>query len=237
MIETVTRNLVFLSSSHIYGSSGWDEGYEIPLCLQGVQGVRWFLPQGPLQLKQFLQSQDGEVFVVIRVKHLTERVLQAFLSWNRIYLKLSFIFVAEVIENAVHQVGDLKSRLLLFYESEGERISKAVTRRLLGFDVRSRRQERKLVQVPVMLKKSITEEKSPTGKGVQFLKEGQMRDFSKGGAQIELGQTCVRLRDFISIMYQNRNGEWVSVESQVRWVVSTSQGQQLVGVQFLAVSA
>ncbi|NUN05647.1 MAG: PilZ domain-containing protein [Bdellovibrio sp.] len=239
MQKFMNRNVVFLSSSHM-GQSSWNIGEGVPEYLQGLQGVRWVYPQGPKELKAYLDVQldvqTEEVFVVVRVSNLTQRVIQAFLSWSHLYLKISFIFIAQTIENTAHQMDALSSKLLFIYESESPRIAQIVTRRLMGLMVKTRKQERKPVQTPVILKKSATEEVAAPGR-VQYLKEGQMRDFSKGGAQIFLGQECVRLKDFISLMYQNRNGEWVSVESQVRWVVSTGQGQQLIGVQFLALSA
>lgn len=75
------------------------------------------------------------------------------------------------------------------------------------------------------------------GELIQFLRDGQMQDFSRGGALIALKEKGVQEKDLVSLIYKNRHGQWVSVESQVRWVVSTAQGEQIIGVQFLAVSA
>ncbi|WP_374079724.1 PilZ domain-containing protein [Bdellovibrio bacteriovorus] len=182
-------------------------------------------------------TQQGEIFVIVRVENLTQRLVQAFLNWGKLNVKLSFIFIAQTIEKTAQQVAFANTQMLFLFESEAPRIADLVTRRLLGLAVKSRKQERITVQSQVMLKKSVFAEESPTGRGVQFLREGQMQDFSKGGAQISIGQGQVKIKDFISLMYQNRHGQWVSVESQVRWVVSTAAGDQIIGVQFLAVSA
>lgn len=175
--------------------------------------------------------------MIIRTETLSQRVLQAFLSWGQLHVKSSFIFIAQTIEKTAQQLALKSSRFLLLYESEGPRIADLVTRRLMGLPVRSRKQERMAVQSQVMLKKSALAPESPTGGWVQFLREGQMSDFSQGGARIALEKGGVKQKDFISLMYQNRHGRWVSVESQVRWVVSTEDGDQIIGVQFLAVSA
>lgn len=220
------RDLVFLSSSQ-----------SLPSYLQGLRGVRWHFTQNPEELKQYLMKQQGEIFVIVRVENLTQRLVQAFLNWAKLNVKLSFIFIAQTIEKTAQQVAFANTQMLFLFESEAPRIADLVTRRLLGLAVKSRKQERITVQSQVMLKKSIFAEESPTGRGVQFLREGQMQDFSKGGAQISVGQGQVKIKDFISLMYQNRHGQWVSVESQVRWVVSTATGDQIIGVQFLAVSA
>lgn len=159
------------------------------------------------------------------------------MGWMQLNVKLSFIFIAQTVEKSVYQMIFSNSKILVLFESESLRIADLVTRRLMGLQVISRRQERKAVQAPVMVKKSVVAEESPTGRGLQFLKEGQMNDFSKGGAQVSLLGGKVQLKDFLSVMYQNRHGQWVAVESQVRWVVSKETGEQLIGVQFLAVSA
>ncbi|WII71911.1 PilZ domain-containing protein [Bdellovibrio sp. 22V] len=175
--------------------------------------------------------------MVVRADFISRRTVQAFLGWAKVHANTCFIFIAQTIESAAYQLSLSSAKVLFFHESEGERIGSLLARRIQGETVRSRRQERMAVQSQVMLKKSVMTKDSPTGAGVQFLREGHMKDFSQGGAQISLGQGGVRVRDFISLMYQNRHGQWVSVESQVRWVVSTSLGEQIIGVQFLAVSA
>lgn len=222
------KDLIFLSSSQ----------YGLPPYLQGLKGVRWRYAQTPEELKKLLMSQQGEIFVIIRSESLSERTVQAFMSWGKLKLKTSFIFIAQNIEKAAHQLTLANSQILLIYESEGLRIADIVTRRLLGLAVKSRKQERVPVQSQVMLKKSMVVDESPTGNTVQLLREGQMNDFSQGGAQIAVCEGGgVFVKDFVSLMYQNRHGRWVSVESQVRWVVSTNTGEQIIGVQFLAVSA
>lgn len=173
----------------------------------------------------------------MRTERLNMRTVEAFLSWNRLKVKLSFIFIAPKIERPVHQVALSEPNVLVIFESEGERITELVTRRLRGLPVKSRKRERKPLQSQVVLKRSTLAESSPTGKMVQFLGEGQMKDFSQGGAQIVLAQGGMRAKDFVSMMYRDYQGQWVSVESQVRWVTPTPQGGQIIGLQFLAVSA
>ncbi len=116
------------------------------------------------------------------------------------------------------------------------KIISGTARRIRWGFMESRRQERFSIQSAVMLKKSVVSDSSPTGEGVQFLKEGVMVDFSEGGARITLKEESVHPKDFLSVMYKNRHGKWVSVESQVRWVRGFADGRQHIGVQFLAVT-
>ena len=206
---------------------------EVPAYLAELRGARWHWARDPEQLKQILKMRHGEVCVIVRTEKLTERVVQAFLTWTKVKPKLSFIFIAQAIENTVYQLTLNSSAVLVVRESEGRTITNLVSRCLNGLSLKSRRQERIPVDSPVMLKKFNADPQSPIGSGMQFLREGEMKDFSQGGALIKVKDGMVSSKDFVSLMYQDANGKWVSIESQVRWV-STSPLGQVIGVQFLA---
>ncbi len=209
----------------------------IPSVLQGIQGIRWKYMTNLEDLRNHLHHPKGEVFVIIHLQELTARNLQTFMSWLRFKIRLNFIFIAEMVERACFNLYPLPSQTLVLFQSEGIRIKDAVMRKLMGLDVKSRKMERAPVRSKVMVKKSVMMEKSPTGQAVRFLREGLMQDFSKSGAQIRVVDSGIQEKDFVSLMYQNRHGHWVSVESQVRWAANTNQGYQILGVQFLALNA
>jgi hypothetical protein len=220
------KHAIYLSSSQV-----------LPTYLQNVKGVRWLFAKDPAEFREILAKQQGELLVVVKSDFLKLRTVETLSAWAQSHVRLSFIFVVQAIEKAAYQVSLNQPKWLFIYESEGQRITEVITRRILGQAVKSRRQERIEVKAPVMLKKSMTADRSPTGGNVQFLKEGEMNDFSQGGAKISMEASGVKVKDFISLMYRNNAGRWVSIESQVRWVMSTASGKQIIGVQFLAVSA
>lgn len=210
---------------------------QIPSVLKGLDGVKWTCISNLESLKNHLKSSTGEIFVIVQLQELTHRSLQAFVEWLKFKVKINFIFIVQSIESTCFKFYPLPSQILVLFESEGKRIQDAVMRKLVGLPVQSRKQERLPVQSQVMVKKSALTEESPTGKSVQFLREGQMQDFSKSGAMIQVEDTKLKAKDFVSLMYQNRHGHWVAVESQVRWVSELNNGNQVLGVQFLAVKA
>lgn len=225
MRNETLKDLIYLSSSH-----------DLPLYLQNLRGVRWYRSQSVADLKEVIKSYQGEIHVVVRSDVLSLRAVQAFMSWGHARIKASFIFIAQSIEKSVHQMALNHPNILVVRESEGDKITSIIMRRIQGERLKSRKQERVPVQSVVMLKKSVTSDTSPTGEWVQFLKEGMMVDFSQGGAQITLDEESVQRKDFLSLMYKNQHGKWVSVESQVRWVQGYTDGRQVVGVQFLAMT-
>ncbi|HWU44615.1 MAG TPA: PilZ domain-containing protein [Bdellovibrio sp.] len=210
----------------------------LPSYLTSLPGVRWHLASSKEKLKLLLKTQK-EVCVIVQSDFLNVRQVQAFLSWIQIRQDISFIFIARNIEDGVYKLN-LKGHPVFFLkESESDFIPGIVTRCLRDRGARGRRQERCFVQSSVMLKKSTIAYQSPTGGGVQFLREGRMKDFSPGGAQIlcEGRRSLIAVKDFLNLIYQDRSGKWVSIETQVRWIASSAEGQQIIGVQFLAMSA
>lgn len=209
----------------------------MPAYLQGLDSIQWHQARSSEELKQLLKIFRQDARVVIRSDFLSKKTLEAFLGWTKAGLRVFFIFIAQTIENSAYQVSLGHPEVVLIRESERKNIAQILERALEGKIVRSRKQERVSVQSPVILKKSALSITSPIGAWVQMLREGQMQDFSAGGARVSLEQGSLRSRDYISLMYKNDQGQWVSVESQVRWVVSTGRGTEIIGVQFLAVSA
>ncbi|MBO9665728.1 MAG: PilZ domain-containing protein [Bdellovibrio sp.] len=223
MSITAYRDVIYLCADPVW-----------PEYLTELDGVKWIHANNPERLKQILKSRHGEVLVIVRANNLTQKVVEAFMSWMKVKTKLSFIFIAQTIDNAVFQLTLNNPQALVVRESDGSTITSMVTRCLQGLNLKSRRQERQAVEAPVMLKKFSADPQSPTGVGVQFLREGGMKDFSQGGALIEINDGTVSAKDFLSLMYRDQNGKWVSIESQVRWVSLSPSGYQIIGVQFLA---
>lgn len=221
----IAKNVVYLNSSQ-----------ELPDCLTNLQGVRWHYAKDPAEFRSVMSDLKGDLYVIVRAQFLGLRTVETLSTWAKSHSRLHFIFLVQTIDKAAYQAALDHPHWLFVYETELN-ATEAISRRIAGSSVRSRRQQRVEVQVPVMLKKSVTAERSPTGGNVQVLKEGQMNDFSKGGAKLSMDACGIRVKDFVSLMYRNKQGHWVSVESQVRWVVSTTAGQQIMGVQFLAVNA
>lgn len=220
------RDVYFLNSSQ-----------GLPSSLEALPGLRWNSLQGTQDLRALLTSSQEDILVLIPTSFLSLQALETFVVWTEQHPRLSFIFIVQAMENTAYRMTLSNSQMVIAYESEGPRIGEIVTRRLLRQIVKSRKQERHSLKTGVMLKKSLVSKTSPTGGGVQYLKEGMMQDFSPGGAKIALSKAGVKVKDFVSLMYRNSQGSWVSVESQVRWVISTAAGEQVIGVQFLAVSA
>lgn len=204
--------------------------------LRVVPGLSWSFVKTTDELQAALEVCEKEVFVVVRFSMLTVRALETFLKWGRLNLKAHFIFLVQTIEDRAQTDLRVNARIMVVVEGEANcSIAELVQKRIFGVSVEARRETRIAVTSPVIIKKSsLVAEDMP---GVQFLREGAMQDFSRGGARLRVLGGGVSKKDFVSVMYRDTNGSWVAVDSQVRWVRNLESGQQVVGVQFLAVNA
>lgn len=226
MNRTIIRNIVYLKMSQ-----------NVPSYLSRIRGANWNFVKSKSELFQSLQLSETPLLVLLHVETLTPRILEVFVKAGVSKPLLSFMFIVQAIDNTIYSSNLDTERYFFVFESEGSWIGELVTRRLMGFLVKSRKQQRINVKSQVMIKKSVILQASPTGEALQVLREGEMVDFSEGGARITVPASGLKVQDFVSLMYKDQLGRWVAVESQVRWVVSGIAGNQTLGVQFLAVSA
>lgn len=210
---------------------------QFPDELRVIPGINWSFVKTIDELQGVLTETEQEIFVVVRLVTLTRRTFDVFHRWSRKSLKLNFIFLVQDLEDHVQECLRLTSQITVILETEKKTsVAKLLQKKIFGVEVETRRELRFAVASQIILKKSslVAETSVP---GVQLLREGAMQDFSRGGAKIKIFGGGVAKKDFVSVMYRDSNGRWVAVDSQVRWVHEAQNGEQLIGVQFLAVSA
>ncbi|MNT55202.1 PilZ domain protein [compost metagenome] len=150
---------------------------------------------------------------------------------------VTLMIVAQTFENSCYKLTLERQDLVLIREKEADSLQTILDRWTRGERIYSRKKERITVKTPVMVKKSAMNLHNPAGSSILALAEGKMRDFSASGACLDIPALGMMPKEFLNVIYMSQDGKWVSVECQLRWVQKTQEGRQLVGVQFLAVSA
>lgn len=214
------KDLVFLSSDS-----------SIPIYLQELTGIRFYRAGSKEELFRALQAND-EVFVLVDVSFLNGTMVEVVKQLMKKFVKSYFIIVSEVIENSAF-ISLLKELRILLLQRQDKDLAILIAKFLRGEKVLSRKHERVVVHNEVIIKKSILAPDDEE-KALFSLKDGMMLDFSRGGARILSKDFQVRVKDFVNLMYRNKNGKWISVESQVRWTQCLDGGEVLLGVQFIA---
>lgn len=151
------------------------------------------------------------------------------------YPQKHFIFIGQHIDKSVKiEVDKTRNCSFLWPHEEGQ-ISIKIKQILGVHHEVTRRSDRKRVQAPLIIKASEIMEESPIGHKMKAVMEGTFVDFSKHGAKLVLKEGWLAVKDYICIMYQKSGGEWVSMESQIRWTErDPSTGCFFMGVQFIA---
>lgn len=203
----------------------------IPVYLQELMGVRFYRVGSKEELFSALETNE-EVFVLVDVSFLNGAMVEVVRQLMKKFVKSYFIIISEVIENSVF-ISLMKDLKVLLLHRQDKNLTTLISKFLQGEKVLSRKHERVTVHNEVIIKKSILAQEAEE-KALFSLKDGMMLDFSRGGARVLSKDLEVKVKDFLNLMYKNKNGKWVSVESQVRWTQCLDGGEVLLGVQFIA---
>lgn len=238
MRDAVSREVFYLSSS-----------LALPESLSHLENIEWRWVANEEVLKSFLVSLPIDkitdtVWVVVTSKFLTLNTLEIFLGMALLEKRLSFIFLTDNLQKTIKLERFEKNRIKILSESQSSSVGEIIfsdeiqaqeKTSMEQFD--SRKYERSHVKSKIILKKQ-KPEGEPLGRGeIQYLQECQLNDISPGGARILVAKGILAVTDFIVLIFQDKRGEWLTVESQVRWMASSLTAYQDVGVQFLKVKA
>lgn len=209
----------------------------LPNFLAVLRGFRQRELSTTADLQAHLVRSAQRSLIFVELKHAAAGEISSYLSVLPDTSGSFYIFVCESLDPSVFQL-QMKSKKFVALR-KGEQLMIGELARLWQQDkpLFSRRNDRQVVQAPVMVKKSNYNATSPTGSGITTLKDGQLQDFSVSGARVMVRATSLKLKDFISLMYMSDQGQWVCVEAQLRWIQERKDGFQELGVQFLAMSA
>ncbi len=203
----------------------------IPVYLQELVGVRFYRIGSKEDLISALETNE-EVFVLVDVSFLNGAMVEVVRLLMKKFIKSYFIIISEVVENSAF-ISLMKDIKVLLLHRQDKNLTTLISKFLQGEKVLSRKHERVTVHNEVIIKKSILTQEAEE-KALFSLKDGMMLDFSRGGARVLSKDLEVKVKDFLNLMYKNKNGKWISVESQVRWAQYLEDGEVLLGVQFIA---
>jgi hypothetical protein len=188
-------------------------------------------------LRRVFQDQSRRSIVLVGVEYCGKKQIEGLLERMPQSSSITLIVVAQTFENNCYKLTLERKDLVLVREHEADSLQSILDRWAKGERIHSRKKERIIVKTPVMIKKSALNVHSPAGSSILALVEGRMKDFSSGGACLDIPSIGLQPKEFLNVIYLSQDGKWVSVECQLRWVQKPEAGRQVVGVQFLAVSA
>lgn len=210
---------------------------EIPKRLQLNSQFNLHLVSSVIEMRNAFLLPDV-IGVMIYIDKLNFKTWQNLKKLVEKYPLKKFIFCGKNLEKTLKNELDRHRNCFFFWPHEEEQLTSKLKQILGTASHATRRSERKKVTAPLLVKASEIMVDSPIGQKLRVVIEGHFIDFSKHGAKLFLCESWLVAKDYICIMYQKMDGEWVSMESQIRWTENDpTTGRVLMGVQFIARAA
>ncbi|WP_413557050.1 PilZ domain-containing protein [Bdellovibrio sp. HCB209] len=173
-------------------------------------------------------AQNQKVVVLAEFDYCTSRHVKAFMSLKG---RMRLIVIAKSIDVSVYQKYARHPDLLLIPKSDILQAFFLTSKFFDGDPVYMRSAVRQETSAPALVKSTNWVSQDSIRQ-----RKGRFMDFAKQGARLYLPERMFGLKEFVSVLYQLENQEWVTVECQLRWEVATPDGGQIMGVQFLAIA-
>ncbi len=209
----------------------------VPPFLADLRGFRRREFNVRSEFESHVQRSGQKSLIVVEVEQGSRSVIASYLQCLPEQSGSYFIFLCQDLDATVFQLQMHQRNFVALRRDEQVMVGELARLWQMGQPLFSRRAVRQNVRAPVMVKKSTYSQTSPTGSGITTLKEGELSDFSSTGARLTVKATSLKVKEFISLMYMSADGRWVCVEAQLRWIKEKKDGSQVLGVQFLAMSA
>lgn len=205
----------------------------IPTQLKKEKSFLCTLIENPYTLKAKLDELSGDKIIVTFLPFLDTRHLDlySFLQKTRENIKIFFV-VNEISESMKFKLKH-QSDFVILWKTEKQNLTKDILSYLEGKRLQLRQDKREFYeQRPLVSPSQLPPE--ATTRPFQPILGGTFKNFSSNGSCIKITGPFYQQKDFIHLTYQNKSGEFVSVEGQVRWAQWNDEEQiQELGVQFL----
>lgn len=190
-------------------------------------------------LRCLLELGIKNCLLVMKVESLEDRHLLVLKQMSSSY-DLNVLFYAQNIsESSKVLIKEKDYQSIKVVLTKDELPSLTVLKRMAFGGTSMRREGREALKARVMVKPSSFSNNKHVDSKLKVLIEGVFEDFSKHGAKIRLEKIPFKVKDFLCVMYQDINGRWIEVESQVRWIADGGKNGKdkesvAMGLQFIA---
>ncbi|KYG61114.1 hypothetical protein AZI85_09165 [Bdellovibrio bacteriovorus] len=189
--------------------------------------------ENPYTLRSALQTTKGEKIVVVFLPFLEVRHFDIYAFLQKTIENVKTFFVVSELSSPMKMKLKTFKDFIVLWKTEEAHLAKDIQAYLNGKNLELRQDKREVHERRAMLSPSML----PLGTGnrsFQPILGGAFENISLNGSCVKIKAPFYQKKDFITLSYQTKEGEYVNVEGQVRWAKwdEKSQSQEL-GVQFL----
>lgn len=205
----------------------------VPAQLKRNQGFECSLIENPYNLRTALNEVSGEKVIVVYLPFLEIRHFDIYTYLQKNNHNVKTFFVVNELSSSMKIKLKTHQEFIVLWKTEEGNLARDIEAYLEGKKLELRQDKRESHENKALLSPSLL----PLGsenKGFQPILGGAFENISLNGSCLKINAPFYTKKDFINLTYQNKEGEYVSVEGQIRWTRwnETEQSQEL-GVQFL----
>nr|BFD59769.1 hypothetical protein CKG001_18760 [Bdellovibrio sp. CKG001]BFD63135.1 hypothetical protein BdHM001_18160 [Bdellovibrio sp. HM001]BFD67038.1 hypothetical protein HAGR004_20600 [Bdellovibrio sp. HAGR004] len=205
----------------------------IPTALKKDPTLSCALIENPYDLRSALSGDEGDKIVVVFLPFLEVRHFDLYSFLQKSIQNVKIFFVVNELSSNMKIRLKHNNDFVVLWKTEENNLPKDIHAYLEGRQLELRQDKRETQDTRAMLSPSML----PLGvenRGFQPILGGAFENISLNGSCLKIKAPFYAKKDFINLTYQNKQGEYVSVEGQVRWSKwNEAEQSQELGVQFL----
>lgn len=208
----------------------------IPKQLKKDPDFQCHLIENPYDLRFSLGATEGEKIIVVFLPFLEVRHFDVYAYLQKSYANVKTFFVVDELSSSMKNKLKAFQDFIVLWKTEEMHLSRDIKSYLSGKKLELRQDRREPHQQGALVTPSLL----PPGmenKAFQPIMGGKFDNISLNGSCVKVRTAFYSKKDFVSVSYQNKEGEYVNVEGQVRWTKWNEKDQsQEIGLQFLTQS-
>lgn len=210
---------------------------KLPAQLKDEKSFNCTIVENPYDLKNLLSNSltddKAEKIVVVFLPFLEARHYDMYSYLQRTTKNLKTFFVVNELSSSMRVKLKNHKDFIVLWKTEEAHLRQDILAYLEGKQLKLRQDKRENIEQNTMLSPSML----PLGsenKNFQPIMGGQFENISLNGSCLKVKTRFYNKKDFVNLTYQNPQGEYISVEGQVRWARWNEKDEsQELGVQFL----
>lgn len=207
---------------------------EIPTQLKKDHSFQCQLVDNPYNLRTSLQKTSGEKIIVVFLSFLESRHFDIYDYLQKSVPNVKTFFVVKELSSSMKTKLKIHNNFIVLWKTEEQNLNRDIHAYLHGKSLELRQDRRESHDKNGLLSPSML----PHGnkdRGFQPILGGNFENISLNGTCLKIISPYYNKKDFVSLTYQNKEGEYITVEGQIRWTKWNQNEQcQELGIQLLA---
>lgn len=206
----------------------------IPRNLKKDKTFNCHLIDSPYNLKESLRKTSGEKIVVVFLSFLEVRHFDIYAYLQKNIPNIKTFFVVNELSLSMKTKLKANNEFIVLWKTEEANLGRDIHAYLDGKRLELRQDRRDTHEKKGLLSPSMLQP-GQKNRSFQPILGGNFENISLNGSCIKIKSNHYAKKDFVNLTYQTKEGEYVTIEGQIRWTKwNESEQYQELGIQLLA---